>query len=651
MLGLLPERRKLRRRRFSLPKVSLGGKSARKRFVMFLTLVFFLLLFGYFALYRPFTRIKAQGGAVIAAGSEAKAAFRENDIDLLEKKLRNVNVAFDAFQKEAKAVYWVAPIPVIGGYIRDFKNGVEAGDHLLIAAEKLVIAIKPHADLLGFKKGENTSFSEKPAEERLQTAVLTLDQIIGDVDAIAQEVDLARDKIAAINEHRYPKSFAGRHVRSTIKNYKDQFGGIASLFVDAKPFIKALPDILGADREKTYIILFQNDKELRATGGFLTAYSIFKVNKGAFSVAASQDIYSLDNSLKSHPKATREIATYHKGVSKLFIRDSNLSPDFPTSISLFDQLYEQSSQRIDYDGVIAMDTHVLVGALEILGDTQVRGVSFSARTDKRCDCPQVIYTLLDEIDRPVSYIKENRKGILGDLLLALMQKALGFSPSQYWGRLSQMMMQDLQEKHILMYMADSGIQKSLEALNFAGKIRSYEGDYLHINDVNFAGAKSNLYVKHQVDSKTIIKDDGTIERTLEITYRNPYPHSNCNLEDGGGLGRGGLCINATLRNWIRVYVPEGSTLVSFKGSEKKVQTYDDLGKTVFEGFLGVKPKGQAKVIVSYVLPTKIQDVKDYKLLIQKQPGTAGHEYAVFVDDRKIKEFSLTTDKEIRLDSL
>ena len=75
-------------------------------------------------------------------------------------------------------------------------------------------------------------------------------------------------------------------------------------------------------------------------------------------------------------------------------------------------------------------------------------------------------------------------------------------------------------------------------------------------------------------------------------------------------------------------MPQGSTLVSFKGSEKKVQTYDELGKTVFEGFLGVKPEGQAKVIVTYTLPKSqnLEDVKDYNLLIQKQPGTVGHEY-------------------------
>ena len=55
-------------------------------------------------------------------------------------------------------------------------------------------------------------------------------------------------------------------------------------------------------------------------------------------------------------------------------------------------------------------------------------------------------------------------------------------------------------------------------------------------------------------------------REVSVEFRNPYPHSDCNLE------RGGLCLNATLRNWIRFYVPKGSELISFAGSKKKIQT-------------------------------------------------------------------------------
>src|SRR3990167_2890387 len=385
-----------------------------------------------------------------------------------------------------------------------------------------------------------------------------------------------------------------------------------ALFVDAKPLLKQLPDILGKDEPKTYLILFQNDKERRATGGFLTSYAVFNIDKGRIKKESSDDIYQLDNSLSSHPRAPREILAYHKVVSQFVIRDSNLSPDFVESIKLFNSLYQKSPKKVDYDGIITLDSKVLVDMLTIFGDTEAGGVVWNAKEDKRCDCPQVIYTLFDIVDRPVNYVKEDRKGILGQLMQALLLKVLGFSPSRYWGPFIENSIHNLDTKHILVHFPDKTLQESIEKLNYGGRIRQFNGDYLHINNVNFAGAKSNLFVNETVESKTTFKGN-TVEREVLIDWRNPYPHSDCNLE------RGGLCLNAQLRNWIRIYVPKGSKLVEFIGSETPVKTYDELGKTVFEGFLRVNPLGKATVQVTYTLPDGIS-ANNYELLVQKQPS-------------------------------
>ena len=281
-----------------------------------------------------------------------------------------------------------------------------------------------------------------------------------------------------------------------------------------------------------------------------------------------------------------------------------------------------------------MDSEILVDMLTIFGDTKVDGVNFSAKEDKRCDCPQAIYTLFDVVDRPVNYFKENRKGILGNLMYVLFYKAIGYSPSKYWGTLMQTMYKNMEEKHILLYFVNSELQKSVEQINFAGRINDYKGDYLHINSVNFAGAKANLFVSEEIESVTKGKN-----REVTVNFRNPYPHSDCNLE------RGGLCLNATLRNWIRIYVPKGSTLDSFQGSQKKVQTYDDLGKTVSEGYLEVPTQGKATVIIKYSLPS---GVSQDSLLIQKQPGVTGQKWTVKIDNKKVFEGILEKDKEIKV---
>jgi hypothetical protein len=155
--------------------------------------------------------------------------------------------------------------------------------------------------------------------------------------------------------------------------------------------------------------------------------------------------------------------------SQFYIRDSNLSPDFVKSLEIFNSLYNKSSDKVQYDGVISIDTKILVDMLSIFGDTEVDGVRFSANKDARCDCPQVIYTLFDMVDRPVGYIKENRKGVLGDLMYALFYKAIGFSPSKYWGTLIQTMFKNLDEKDILLSFTDPQLQAAVEKLNYAGR--------------------------------------------------------------------------------------------------------------------------------------------------------------------------------------
>ena len=598
----------------------------KKILMIWLIVLFFFYLF----VYRPITHTYVQGKVTKAAALKVKSAFLVNDITLVKNEMKNFKGEFTTLQKDARGMYWMRFIPLAGGYVSDFKNGMEAGNALIDATQKAIIAIEPHADLIGFKKGD-VAFTDKPAEDRIQTAVLALDTILADTDSIALKVDEARGHIEKINVNRYPNSLMGKPIRPRIKQLVNSFNSVATLFVEAKPLIKKLPDIMGTDKEKTYIVLFQNDKELRATGGFMTAYAIFKIDKGKFKVQESKDIYSLDDFIASHPPATEEIAMFHKGVSRFYIRDSNLSPDIPTSVRLFESLYAKSSARQPYDGIIYVDTYVLVDTLKILGDTEVRGTRFSANNDTRCDCPQVIYKLLDEIDRPVQFIKTDRKGILGDLLYALMQKALGFSPSQYWGPLSQELIKDLDEKHIQIYFKDKSAQSSVEKIGYGGRIQPFDGDYLHINDVNFAGAKSNLYVTESVTSKTIINNNGEVNRELTIEYRNPYPSSNCNLEAGQ------LCINAVLRNWLRVYVPQGAQLTRFTGSLKKVNTYNELGKTVFEGFLQVKPMGRSVVTVTYTLPFKVKNERDYRLFIQKQGGTDANKYTIFVGNQKIEK--------------
>jgi hypothetical protein len=228
------------------------------------------------------------------------------------------------------------------------------------------------------------------------------------------------------------------------------------------------------------------------------------------------------------------------------------------------------------------------------------------------------------------------------MLQALMTKALSSSPKIYWGPLFQALIAQTNQKHILFDLFDKDAQSGIEALNAAGKIRAFDGDYLHINEANFSGAKVNIFMQEEVENNYEINGDGTITKTVVVHYKNPYPPSDCNLE------RGGLCLNAEYRDWFRIYVPKGSHLEESKGSQVKISTYEDLGKTVFDGFLTVRPQGIATLSLTYTLPFKLTSNSPLPVLIQKQPGTNGNKYTINVNGKTKDSFELFADKELKL---
>jgi len=604
-----------------------------------------LLLIGILSIF--FVFLPAKNAYTAAKKTMAQARFaaeamKKQNVELASTELEKTQKNLAETQKYMGQLAFVKFIPVANWYYNDATHILKAGEYGLDSATVIVDSLKPYADVLGLK-GQG-SFTSGSAEERIKTAVLTMGKITPQIDTISVSLKKVEEEIAQIDPNRYPELIFGKELKTQLTQVK-QVTADANIFVaQAKPLIKVLPSLLGESEEKKYLILFQNDKELRPTGGFITSYSIFKLDKGMITVDKQDDIYPLDDAIPNKPQAPAPIRKYLPKVLRLNLRDSNLSPDFLESMKTFQSMYERSPLAEDgIDGIIALDTNVLVSTIRILDDQiSAGGITFTTKEDPRCKCPQVIYELEDNISRPVNYVRTDRKGLIGQLMLAIMDKALTSSPKQYWGPLFQSMLMQVNQKHILFYLFDKEAQNGIVALNAAGQIKPFEGDYLHINNSNMGGQKSNLFTTQAVEQDYSVGKDGTITKTVTIEYENKFPPSDCNLE------RGGLCLNAELRNWIRLYVPKGSRLVGNKGSEVTMSTYDELGKTVFDGFFTVRPLGKKTFSITYTLPFKLDDNSDLPVLIQKQPGTDGIPYTILVNGKKSEEFGLYADKEFAL---
>lgn len=599
-----------------------------------------LILFSIFGIYFPAVKVYKSAKVTYADAQSTSWAVKTQNVSLASDQLAKTKIDLAQTDKDLQAMGYLKFVPIASWYYNDAYHLIQAGTHGLNAATILVDSIKPYADVLGLK-GQG-SFVGGTAQQRIETAVKTIGKITPRIDDIANELSVVRSEIDMVNPEHYPAFLFGKKPGATIGTIRSLTDQSVNLITSARPLIKILPEVLGEPNEKKYLIIFQNDKELRPTGGFITAYAVFRLDSGVVHVDSSADIYSLDATVPNKPKAPRPILLYLPKVPELNLRDNNLSPDFKTSMDSFYAMYKTAGGSTNIDGIIAIDTHALVSAMDILGDMNVDGTTFTTKIDPRCDCPQVIYELEALSDQPTNKIVTNRKGIIGDLMYAIMTKAFSSSPKKYWGPLFQTMLTAINEKHILFYMNNAQAQAGFESFNAAGRIISFTGDYFHLNQANFGGAKSNLFVSEAVAQDYNVGSDGTITKTVTVDYKNPFAPSDCNLE------RGNLCLNAILYDWFRVYVPKGSQLVSVTGSEVKMTTYDDLGKTVFDGFLTVRPQGASKLTITYKLPFKLAQNSLLPFLAQKQPGTDGDQYTITVGGRQLEQFNLTSDKTLNL---
>lgn len=579
----------------------------------------------------------------VAASQAIKASVTSLQNKNLDEAQANLTLAQDNLNKvntKFKLISWVRFIPLFGAYIKDANHGLKAAQYGLEATDLVFQAIKPYADVLGLEADE-AELNIQSAEEKIIFILETLDKISPQLDDIGAKVALIETEIAYINPRRYPQSISGKPIRpqiitiqQSLKSTKDTLGNI-------KPLLTLLPKLLGQEKPQKYLLIFQNDAELRGSGGFLTAYAILETYRGKITPILSDDIYNLDDRFGNRLPAPDEIKKYLPLVYNWHLRDMNLSPDFTVSMDTFFPNYQKVAQHKGVDGIIAMDTQIVVDLLKVLGKVGVANWGeYHADIIPECNCPQVVYKMEDYATRPTYYIKEDRKGMIGPLMHSILLNVMN-SPKKLWPQFIDIGLQNIKAKHLMFYFPeDEVMQEVADSFKSSGRVEDYDKDYFYLNDTNFAGAKSNLYVTQEITQDIEVASDGTITKTVTIIYTNPEPPDDCNLETGG------LCLNGLLRDWVRILVPEGTELIEVLGSDIDPTTSKDLGKTVIEAFIELRPESRTKLIVKYKLPFK-HEGGEYKLLIQKQPGAKNHQYIINLGNTT-EEFDLSSDRELIL---
>ncbi|MBI5621984.1 DUF4012 domain-containing protein [Candidatus Falkowbacteria bacterium] len=425
---------------------------------------------------------------------------------------------------------------------------------------------------------------------------------------------------------------------------KTDFSALAQLAVNPKSSAADLWSLTralgGPDGQKNYLIVLQNNHELRPSGGFVGAYGIMTVEDGKIVNWRLDDSYGLDKAAERYlriepPPPIKEYITDY-----WWFRDANWSPDWPTSAVQLMSLYGQEGGREKLDGVVALDPTLITDVVDILGPLSVDGLEFNADN------------FIDDLQYQVeqAYLeqgipKTNRKDIIGKLASQLMDRLDQAKPLTIL-KVVTVVLKNLEQKHLLVYSTDPKLQQQLIDHRWAGVVQSFDGDYLMVADANMVARKTD-WVMNRTLSYQLRQRGNHLLAILTLRYTNTGEYDYR---------------TSRMRDYTRVYVPAGSILLNATGAMQndrgetadqpgRVTVGSELGKTVFGWFWYINPGESRTAILEYQLPDSLSLANAYTLLVQKQAGTAGHPLIIDVKlDNFEKQFQtdLTVDRIIEI---
>lgn len=594
------------------------------------------------SIYFPYRSLKNRYTKLQVMAKEIPTLMKDKNLNGLKSKLDEVSFEAMGVQKDYSRLGWARFVPFLGSYYSDGEKFIKAGLSVLDAGKLTIETVAPYADIIGLNK--SAVGGGITAQQRIDLVIGTIDKVKPQLAQIGQKLADAKTQVDKVNTSKYPEKFK-------LSQGVELLDKAVSLVNDARPLLESLPYLVGKESPRKYLVLFQNDAELRPTGGFMTGYAVISVANGKISVLQSDDIYKLDERFPKKIKAPDPILKYHPNVPYWYLRDQNLSPDLKSSMETFMPNYKQTGSP-EVDGVITLTTQVLIDLLKVTGRIGVPGYgNFSADNDSRCNCPSAFYELQvlaggEEsviwdpisgkiIKAPANY--GNRKQFLGPVMYSILANVMA-QPKSKIPDLFSAVLKSISGKHLMFYMFDSKAQAAVESFNMAGRVRenATDQDYLFVVDTNFSGAKTNIWVKYKADQVIDIGSDGSVVKTLTLTYTNPQDTSVKITETNRSL-------NGKFRNWLRVYVPKGSELIESKGFELGQAVGEDLGKTVFEGFFSLTPLNVSTISFKYKLPFKAKS--PFKEIIQKQGGAKDFVYTTKINGKTKPEFILDADQE------
>jgi hypothetical protein len=404
--------------------------------------------------------------------------------------------------------------------------------------------------------------------------------------------------------------------KGNLTDFKKQLEEVKELISLGNKAVDVLPEVLATDgKRREYMVLLQNENELRPSGGFVGSYGILSFEGGGLSNFEIKDIYEADGQLKGHVEPPDPIKRY-LGEAAWFMRDANWQADFGAAGKDIQWFLEKETGR-KVDGVIGVNLAVAKAILGVVGEVYVP--DFKEKINKNN-----LYEQAEFYSETKFFPGSNQKAsFLGGLGKQLFEEIKDMKSDKRMEMLAAII--DLLGKNeILISLNNKQAAATVAELGWNGAI--YEGkcsidrcfaDYLYVVEANLGVNKANYFLYRSID-QTVDISNQSIGRVVKITYENTAKNSNW---PGGDY-----------KNYMRVYIPDSSNLagvsVADGGGVKTNITGDSLvikkikGKKEIGFMVTVPATGKRIVEIRYVdqIDLRNKDKFSYLHFVQKQSG-------------------------------
>ncbi|MBE2268846.1 MAG: DUF4012 domain-containing protein [Anaerolinea sp.] len=397
-----------------------------------------------------------------------------------------------------------------------------------------------------------------------------------------------------------------------IISYKTQLSGINNILLQAPDFLETA---LGINEDRSYIVLSQNNDEIRPSGGYISTWGWMTVSDGR----VTEYDYSPTTIDSPTPPPTTFAQDVH--VPDWWIRfgqplyaawDGSWYADFPSTANMAMWYYNNGNNvHTPIDGVIAIDVTGFEYLIEALGTVTVP--EFEERVSA-ADFRDVIYRIRIEGEQNI------HKEFLADLYRAVFDEwqSASAEPERNQAILGALL-RAIQEKHVMLYFADPLLNSAAELLGWTGAQAPAVGhDYLMVADANL-GNKSNNSVIRSITYDVDLQADGTSNSRTTINYdysarvaaNDPAVHP----PDNGP---------ADYYSLTQIFVPAnsnytgGSTEPYFPPTVVPQDNHTLMVAQMYVPF-DTSQRFQFTYHTSQVVET-IGELYRYRLLLQKQPG-------------------------------